>query len=132
MRTQVARKLISAACLLALMATPLAALAGPLLAADSTDCCTGRLCAHQRNHSAPARPDCHASGGASGGTLSECSMRACRNDAPRGIGLQPYILPEPSEITGEVPAAFLTSPAALYFPAPAPEIDSPPPRPAFV
>ena len=120
------RKLISAVCLLVLAASHAAALAGPLLAGGSPDCCNATLCSmHRHRQPAPAKPECHQRGDAG---LADCAMRSCNPPEHRAISLQPYLLPESPLAGQEAPLAFAIPPAALFFPAPATDTDSPPPR----
>ena len=126
-KLKISSKVGGTLCLLALAAAQVA-LALPLLAASQTECCTAALCAtHQHKLPAPAKPNCHPAGVG----LGNSSLQACHPQEHRATGLHTYLPPAPPQVTSEAPIAFGWPRIALFFPAPAMDTDSPPPRVAF-
>ncbi len=117
------RKLTGAICLLALGMAHFA-LALPLLAGSPAECCSATLCTtHQRKLPTPATPDCHSASG-----LGNCALQSCHTHEHHAIGLQAYLPAEPAAGTDETPVAFEPLSVALFFPSPAGDMDTPPPR----
>jgi len=115
------RKLIAAVWLLALAVSHGAALTTVLLAEEHPGCCTGSLCSpHRHGHQAPVNHNCDPG--------RDAALRSCDPPEQHVVSSQPFVLPEPPATPGEAPLVSERSPAALFFPAPPADVDSPPPR----
>jgi len=113
------RKLIAGLGLAALVAGH-TALVAPFLSAQ---CCTATFCTLPHKHPAPSKPDCHSEAPA-----SDCSLRSCNHQQQHAIGLPLYVLPVLAAAPSQPLTAFEPLALALFFPAPAQDLDSPPPR----
>jgi hypothetical protein len=123
-----ARKLLAATALLALVTASMPALAESLSASDSPACCNTSYCPVHHRQGRDIQKDRSNCDTAGKPALPDCSMRACDPAPNQAVGTAPFVLIAPAAIFYEATAQAAPLTLSLFFPFALSIPSTPPPR----
>jgi hypothetical protein len=124
----IARKLLAAAALLALLTASTPALAESLSASDSPACCNTSYCPVHHRQGRDLQKDKSNCDTAGEPARTDCSMRACDPAPNQAVGTAPFVLIAPVAISYEATAQAAPLSLSLFFPFVLGIPSTPPPR----